>query len=90
MSRNFKYQGDIMSTETQETVEVTQPAEQITMTINDLAALANIINVASQRGAFKADELSKVGAAYDKLNAFVMAAQAQTQAAPEAAPEASA
>jgi hypothetical protein len=81
------------NTEAPETAEVTQAVEQQqpTLTINDLAALANIINVASQRGAFKADELSNVGSAYDKLNSFLKAAQAQTaSAAPAESPEASA
>lgn len=94
MNRNFKYQGDISMSNTEasapETAEVTQAVEQPTLTINDLAALANIINVASQRGAFKADELTNVGAAYDKLNGFLKAAQAQTQAAVESTPEATA
>jgi len=70
-----------MSTETQP--EQTQE-QQIGLSLNELAALANIINVASQRGAFKAAEMSAVGAVYDKLNAFVSAAQAAMQGSQEA------
>lgn len=62
----------------EEQVQETQQMPQLTL--NDMAALANIINVASKRGAFNANELSSVGSVYDKLNAFVTAAQAaQTQ-----------
>ena len=64
-------------------VEVAAPEEapQATLSLNDLGVLANIINLATTRGAFKANELSSVGAAYDKLNFFLTAAQAQSQAA---------
>jgi hypothetical protein len=39
--------------------------------VADLALLRNLVEVASTRGAFKADELSTVGQVYDKLNAFL-------------------
>jgi hypothetical protein len=44
---------------------------QITITAADLALLRSLVEVASSRGAFKADELSTVGQIYDKLNAFI-------------------
>lgn len=63
-------------------VEVAQQEQQQpTLSLNDLGVLANIINLATTRGAFKANELSSVGAAYDKLNFFLTAAQSQAQAA---------
>jgi len=37
----------------------------------DLAAVRNIIDIASQRGAFKANELEVVGKTYNKLTAFL-------------------
>jgi len=43
----------------------------IQITVADLALLRNLVEVASSRGAFKADELSTVGQVYDKLNAFL-------------------
>lgn len=38
-------------------------------------AMRNLIEVVTQRGAFKANELSLVGALYDKLNGFLEATQ---------------
>lgn len=43
------------------------------LNVNDLAALKNIIEVATQRGAFKATELEAVGKVFNKLNAFLEA-----------------
>lgn len=70
----------------QEETVVEQQAPSLTL--NDLGALANIINVATKRGAFNANELTNVGSVYDKLNAFITAAQAAQNVenpAPEAA-----
>lgn len=55
------------------------PTEQLQATqsqgpdlnLNDLAALKSIIEVASQRGAFKAAELESVGKVFNKLNTFL-------------------
>lgn len=41
------------------------------LNLNDLAALRSIIDVATQRGAFRAAELEAVGKAYNKLNTFL-------------------
>lgn len=41
------------------------------LNVNDLVAVRNIIDVASQRGAFKAAELEMVGKVYNKLNTFL-------------------
>ena len=47
-------------------------AEQSTdLSINDLVAVRNIIEIASQRGAFKAGEMEAVGRAFNKLNLFL-------------------
>ena len=70
-------------------VEVTAPemdAEQATeqqgpdFTVQDLQALKSIIDVASQRGAFKPNEMMTVGQTYSKLETF-LAAVAQQQPA---------
>jgi hypothetical protein len=37
--------------------------------MKDVADLLNIVNLASTRGAFRANELSSVGAIYDKVAA---------------------
>lgn len=59
-----------------------QPAPQA-LSINDLSVLANIIDLASSRGAFRGGELTQVGAAYEKLVGFVRGVQEQQQAAAE-------
>lgn len=41
------------------------------LNISDLVALKNIVEVASQRGAFKASELEAVGKTFNKLNTFL-------------------
>lgn len=41
------------------------------LNISDLAAIKSIIDVASQRGAFRAAELEAVGKTYNKLNTFL-------------------
>jgi len=41
------------------------------LNISDLVALKNIIEVASQRGAFKAAELEAVGKTFNKLATFL-------------------
>jgi hypothetical protein len=46
------------------------------LTINDLMALRSIVEVASQRGAFKAAELEAVGKTFNKLNTFLEAVAA--------------
>lgn len=49
----------------------TQAAPAAELNLNDLAALKSIVEVASQRGAFKAAELESVGKVYNKLNVFL-------------------
>lgn len=53
------------------TEEVKQEAPALG--INDLAFLLNIIDVCTQRGAFRGSELTNVGTVRDKLEAFVKA-----------------
>ena len=63
------------------TEEVQNPAAQETapdaaapstdLNISDLVALKSIVEVASQRGAFKASELEAVGKTFNKLNTFL-------------------
>lgn len=47
------------------------------LTVQDLQALKQIIDVATQRGAFRANELMTVGATYNKLEAFLAAVTSQ-------------
>lgn len=43
------------------------------LTIQDLTNLRSIVEVATQRGAFRAAELTKVGTSFDRLNTFLTA-----------------
>lgn len=47
------------------------------LTVQDLQALKAIIDVASQRGTFKPNEMTTVGNVYNKLEAFLEAVAAQ-------------
>lgn len=50
------------------------------ITITDLIALRDTINLAAERGAFKAEEMLDVGTVYSKLNRFLEAVIAQAAA----------
>ena len=41
------------------------------LTISDLQALRTIIDVCTQRGSFRANEMASVGQVYNRLNAFL-------------------
>jgi hypothetical protein len=51
------------------------------LNISDLVAIRNIIDVASQRGAFKANELESVGKTYNKLAGFLDSVTKQKESA---------
>jgi hypothetical protein len=53
------------------------PGAEAELTVQDLQAIKQIIDVASQRGAFKPNEMMTVGGVYNKLEAFLGAVQAQ-------------
>jgi hypothetical protein len=54
--------------------------ENVQLTIGDMASLKALLEAAVNRGAFRANELSTVGAVYDKLSQFVDAATGQLAA----------
>ena len=57
-----------------ETQSATAPAEapaQSGLSVGDLQNIAMIFDVASRRGAFKADEMATVGTVYNKLKGFL-------------------
>ena len=60
-------------TETTEAETNQAPMTAPGLGLNDLALMANVIQVTSDRGAIKANEMSAVGALYNKLVAFVQA-----------------
>lgn len=67
---------------TQEQVEAQAPAQEqgTDLSISDLLALRSIVEVASQRGAFKANELEAVGKTFNRLNTFLEAVTAKKEA----------
>ena len=63
----------------------------VELTVQDLGVLRSIIDVASQRGAFKANEMEAVGKTYNKLDSFlqqVQKAEEEAKKADEGATEA--
>ena len=63
---------------TEETVAESPAAPGLS--IGDMATLKSIVEVASTRGAFRAEEMEVVGRTYNKLAAFVTAAIPQPEA----------
>lgn len=52
---------------------MTTEQTNVNITLQDLATIVNIIDVCSQRGAFKGEELSVVGQVREKVSAIVKA-----------------
>ena len=72
-----------MTEETKPAEATAQPApaneNPVELTVQDLGNIKQIIDVASQRGAFKPNEMTTVGTTYTKLEMFLAAvAQQQT------------
>lgn len=61
--------------------EQTQEAQGVELTVQDLAVIRSIIDTASTRGAFKANELEVVGKTYNKLDTFLNSIQQANDAA---------
>lgn len=53
------------------------PDENTQLTLTDLNAMKSIIDIASQRGAFKPNEMVVVGQTYNKLVTFLQQAKQQ-------------
>ena len=69
---------EVKAPETAAPQEAQQPG--VDLNISDLVALKSIIEVASQRGAFKAAELEAVGKTFNKLNTFLESVAAKKEA----------
>lgn len=77
MSEEAKAEEAVATEATQPQAAAQSGAE---LTVQDLQAIKQIIDVSTQRGAFKAGELMTVGQVYNKLEAFLSAvAQQQSQ-----------
>lgn len=64
---------DVTETSAAPAAEQPAPPAGPDLNISDLAAVKSIIDIASQRGAFKANELESVGKIYNKLDKFLEA-----------------
>lgn len=70
-------QAEVVATQLPEEVVAQPVQEMVQLTIIDLQAVASVIDLASQRGAFRAAELVEVGNAYNKLATFLQFVAAQ-------------
>jgi len=85
VTKTKKLKKEVEPKATAQATATAQPAPQqpsTDLSIADLKNLATIIDVASTRGAFRANEMATVGAMYNKLQAFL------ARVAPEPKPEA--
>jgi hypothetical protein len=57
--------------------------EMVGLALQDIVLSANIIDLATQRGAFKAAEAGQVGACFEKLVAFIKANTPKPEEKPE-------
>lgn len=66
-------ENEVQDTAQESIYQESQTSEQqaVDLNLNDLAAIRSVLDVASQRGAFKANELEAVGKIYNKLNNFL-------------------
>jgi hypothetical protein len=65
--------------EVKEATAAQKPAPAAELTVQDLSAIKQIIDVASTRGAFRASEMAVVGNTYNKLESFLSAVSAQQE-----------
>lgn len=75
------------TTATEESTPVAPQETPPSLTLQDLVLVAQIIQLTSQRGAYKAEELANVGTLYNKLIAFLDSVGAITKQEETAAPE---
>jgi len=64
----------------------TQTPDAPSLALSDLVLLLNLVRVTADRGAIKAEEMSAVGAVYEKLQKFLQASGAMQSPAAEAPP----
>jgi hypothetical protein len=58
--------------------------QTVNLALSDLVMLQSIVQVACERGAFRADEMSQIGQCYDRLSAWLAhMAPSQDAAAPQ-------
>jgi hypothetical protein len=82
---------EIVNEEVEQSVEGDAPEQQqASLSLEELNALLQIVDLAVSRGAFRGSEASQVGAVFDRLNNFlsIVAQNQQTEAEAEAEVEA--
>lgn len=62
-------------------MSVEQKTNPNDLTIQDLATMKGIIDIASERNAFKPNEMAAVGIVYNKLDIFLKTVEEQQKAA---------
>jgi len=77
---------ETMPTETAESAEA-EESQAPALGVNDLKLMANIIEVVSNRGAIKANEMAAVGSLYNNLMNFLIANGAVQTEQPEVVAE---
>jgi hypothetical protein len=65
-----------------ETQDSLPAPDQVTLTLDDLSAVLSIVDVATQRGAFRPKEFTAVGKVYEKISSFLE--QVKSVSAPDA------
>jgi len=70
---NTEAQQEVAQEEVAQQEVVQQTPAQPELSINDLQNLRAIVDTASRRGAFQAQEMTAVGAVYDRLSNFLNA-----------------
>ena len=56
----------------------TNNTQEISLTVADIVNVKQIIEVATNRGAFRADELTQIGMVYDRLTSWLVTVTATT------------
>jgi hypothetical protein len=75
------------TTPTQDGTVSTPQAEAPALTVSDLRNIRMIIDISSQRGAFKGAELATIGSVFDKLDTFLKTVDAKADTTQPAATE---
>jgi len=76
------------TTQTADATAIPEAAPQVQLQLQDILAAAQCIQLASTRGAYRAEEFTQVGGIYERLVAFLQASGALQPAPTEASAEA--
>lgn len=80
-------QTEVSNVEESVAPEMDPNAAPVSLSLQELGTLLQIVDLAVQRGAFRGAEASQVGAVFDRLNAFLTSVREQQEAAQAAAEE---